>query len=77
MDTRTPLMARLKAGFFIREMFDRFKNKSNGNLNPDRSMWIYSAHDGTIVNILTTLGLFEVNLPKIFLFIFLSNEFIK
>lgn len=61
MPTNTKLLARLKAGFFVREVYERFIEKSNGTLSPDRRLWIYSAHDSTIANILNTLGLFEVD----------------
>lgn len=62
MPTNTKLLARLKAGFFVREVYERFIEKSNGTLSPDRKLWIYSAHDSTIANILNTLGLFEVDI---------------
>lgn len=60
MRTNTKQLARLKVGFFIREIFGRFSQKMDGTLSPDRSVWIYSAHDTTIANVLNTLGLFEV-----------------
>lgn len=53
-------MARIKSGFLIKEMFERFAQKMNQTLKPDRSLWIYSAHDATIANLLNSLGLFEV-----------------
>lgn len=49
-----------KVGFLIREMFDRFKQKSLSQLNPDRSLWIYSGHDTTIINVLSVLNIYEV-----------------
>lgn len=63
LSTATPEMGRLKAGFLIREIFDRFNNKINGDLSPDRSVWIYSAHDSTIANVLNTLELFQPHFP--------------
>lgn len=42
MATNTELLARLKAGFLIREIFDRFTMKANSTLRPDRSLWVYS-----------------------------------
>lgn len=33
--------------------------KKNGILNPDRKLWIYSAHDGTIVHLLDTMKLYD------------------
>lgn len=58
--TETPEMARLGAGFLIREMLDRFKKKIASVLMPDRSIWMYSTHDTTIPHILNSLGLFDV-----------------
>lgn len=60
MQTNKKLQARLKAGFLIREMLQHFTMKANSTLTPDRSMWIYSAHDKTVANLLNALGLFEV-----------------
>lgn len=58
--TYTRHLARLKMGPLIKEMFQRFADKSKGKLNPDRSVWIYSAHDTTVANVLNTLKLFDV-----------------
>lgn len=58
--TNTKLLARLKTGFLIREILQRFSMKIDSTLSPDRSLWIYSAHDSTLANVLNTLGLFEV-----------------
>lgn len=60
MATNTKQLARLKVGFLLREILDRFTMKSSSTLSPNRSLWIYSAHDGTIANVLNALGLFEV-----------------
>lgn len=59
-NTYTPKLARLKTGFLIKEIFQRFSNKSASLSNPKQSMWIYSAHDTTVANLLNSLGLFEV-----------------
>lgn len=60
MDTNTKLLARLKAGFLIREIFERFTMKKDSTLTPNRVLWVYSAHDETIINVLNALNLFEV-----------------
>lgn len=65
-NTYTPKLARLKVGFLIKEMFQRFSNKSLSLSNPKQSVWIYSAHDTTVANLLNALGLFEVQ-PNIIL----------
>lgn len=61
--TITTQLARLKSGFLIREIYDRFIAKSQSKLLPNRSLWIYSAHDSTIENILNSLGLFRSRNP--------------
>lgn len=59
LQTQTPSMSRLLMGFLIKEMFERFENKSKLLLDPNRSMWIYSAHDTTIGRLLNVLGLLD------------------
>lgn len=56
----TPQLARLKSGFLLKEMLERFSQKINSTLQPNRSVWFYSGHDVTILNMLNSLGLFEV-----------------
>lgn len=56
----TPELARLKSGFLLKEMLDHFTQKINSTLTPNRSVWLYSGHDLTILNMLNSLGLFEV-----------------
>lgn len=55
----TPELARFASGFLIKEILDNFSQKANSTLNPDRSLWIYSGHDYSIVNALNSLGLFK------------------
>lgn len=57
----TKEMQRLKGGFLLREMLERFTNKSESKLKPDRSLWIYSAHDLNIIYLLSSLNLYEVS----------------
>lgn len=56
----TPDLARLKSGFLLKEMLKHFSQKINSTLKPNRSLWLYSGHDLTILNMLNSLGLFEV-----------------
>ncbi|XP_023293172.2 prostatic acid phosphatase isoform X1 [Lucilia cuprina] len=63
LSTYTRQMARLKAGPLIKEMLERFVDKSKGKLNPNRSLWIYSAHDTTVANVLNTLKLYDLHSP--------------
>lgn len=61
--TNTPLMARLKAGPLVKEILERFRAKASGKLRPDRSVWVYSAHDTTVANLLNALRLFDLHNP--------------
>uniref|UniRef100_A0A6M2E009 acid phosphatase n=1 Tax=Xenopsylla cheopis TaxID=163159 RepID=A0A6M2E009_XENCH len=61
--TRTDLLKRLKTGPLLKEILLRFKDKIRGKLTPNRSLWIYSAHDTTVANILNTLGAFYPHNP--------------
>lgn len=55
-------MKKIKAGYLLKTIFDRFTNKTQSTLKPDRNLWLYFAHDITIVNVLNSLGLFEVHI---------------
>lgn len=57
----TDEMKKIKGGFLIKEILDRFRNKTLSILQPDRSLWFYSAHDLTIARVLNALNLYEVN----------------
>lgn len=59
-NTTTPILARLKIGFLFREILDRFEQKIQSKLQPNRNLWIYSAHDSTIASVLNSIGLFKV-----------------
>lgn len=60
LDTSTPFLAKIKSGFLLKDILDRFMNKSRAILDPDRSFWVYSGHDITISRILNTLGILKV-----------------
>lgn len=62
VQTGTKLMARLKYGFLLREILERFTMKANSTLSPDRRLWVYSAHDLTISGLLNTMGLFKASI---------------
>ncbi|XP_017495058.1 PREDICTED: venom acid phosphatase Acph-1-like, partial [Rhagoletis zephyria] len=61
--TYTRRMARLKIGPLIKEMLHRFADKARGSLKPNRSVWIYSAHDTTVANVLNALKLYNLKSP--------------
>lgn len=50
---------RLLTGPLITEIIERFYNKINNTLQPDRKMWIYSIHDSTILSFFNTIGYFD------------------
>lgn len=56
--TNTPTLARLQIGFLLKEIFDRSQAKAENNIT--QNLWIYSAHDNTIANVLNALGMFWV-----------------
>lgn len=56
-DTSTPELARLRFGFLMKQIVDRFIEKSTSP-TAGRSLWLYSAHDITIANILNILGIY-------------------
>lgn len=63
MYTNTKELARLKFGFLLKDIMDRFKRKIESTLKPlERRLWLYTAHDYTISNILNGLGVFEVSI---------------
>lgn len=57
----TVQLKRLKSGFLLKEILDRFKSKTLSTLTPDLLLYLYSGHDTTVANMLNSLGLFEVN----------------
>ncbi|XP_052899649.1 prostatic acid phosphatase [Anopheles moucheti] len=61
--TNTTQLARLKMGPLVKEMLHRFRSKAKGTLKPNRSVWMYSAHDVTVANLLNALRIFELHNP--------------
>lgn len=55
----TPELARFASGFLFKEMLEHFSQKATSTLQPDRSFWMYSGHDFSIVNALNSLGLYK------------------
>lgn len=62
-NTYTRKLARFKSGPLLKEILERFRDKSKSKLKTNRSLWIYSAHDTTVANMLNTLNLFEYHTP--------------
>lgn len=62
MYTNTKQLARLKGGYLLKDILERFSQKIKLTLKPlERKLWLYAAHDYTIANILNGLGVFEVS----------------
>lgn len=57
--SQTSEMQKLKSGFLLKKIMERFSHKINSTLSPNRSLWLYYAHDITITNMLSTLGFFK------------------
>lgn len=55
--TATDDMKKFYSGFLLKEMFERFSSKLNSTLSPNRSLWLYFAHDFTIEEVVNDLGL--------------------
>lgn len=51
-----PKLVRVRSGFLLKEMLERFVAKSKGKLEPDRSLYMYSAHSSTITTLLNGMG---------------------
>lgn len=60
INTHTRQLARLKAGPLLKDVLSRLETKHKRQLKPDRNVFIYSAHDTTVANLLNTLKLFQV-----------------
>lgn len=56
----TPSLARLKFGYLLKEMLENFSQKINSTLEPNQSVWLYSGHDLTILNVLNGLRIHDV-----------------
>lgn len=57
--TETHLMKRIKGGAFLTEIIKKMQNKRKRNLSPDRKIFLYSAHDVTLVNVMNSLGILD------------------
>ena len=59
--SRTPTLATIRVGFLLKEIVEHCLSKIAGTLSPDRSVYLYSAHDSVVSNLLNVLGIFDVN----------------
>lgn len=60
-------LKKIKPGYLLKSIFDRIRSKIQSTLKPDRKLFMYFAHDITIVTILNGLGLYKVNIILVFL----------
>lgn len=60
--TPTAEMKKIISGYLLKEILDRCSQKMQSTLSPDRSLWLYFAHDVTILNMLNSLNLYEVRI---------------
>ncbi|KAL0099652.1 hypothetical protein PUN28_019804 [Cardiocondyla obscurior] len=63
LESYNKILQRLKSGPLVKEMIHHMVKKAQNTLQPDRKLWIYSAHDETVANMLMTLDLFEPHCP--------------
>lgn len=47
-------LVRIRSGFLLKEMLERFRAKQSGKVDPN--LWMYSAHSSTISTLLNGLG---------------------
>ncbi|XP_031636524.1 uncharacterized protein LOC116349297 [Contarinia nasturtii] len=60
LHSSTNYQKKIKAGYLLKDIFDRFSAKIHSTLSPDRTIYLYFAHDITITNVLNSLGLYNV-----------------
>lgn len=59
--TNSDEMKKFFSGFLLNEILNRFSSKLESTLKPDRSMWLYFAHDLQIQFMLNSLGINTVS----------------
>lgn len=57
--TETPFMKKIKGGALVTEILDQMLKKRSGLLHPERSLFIYSGHDVTLVNVMRAVGVID------------------
>lgn len=51
------------AGKLLGEIMHHMLEKTKKTLNPDRKLWVYSAHDDNIISMLKILGIYYPHMP--------------
>lgn len=62
--TETPFMKKVKGGALLTEILDHMTSKRSRTLTPNRSIFIYSGHDVTLVNLMRALGIIDQTAMK-------------
>lgn len=62
--TETPFMKKVKGGALLTEIIDQMTKKRSRTLTPDRSIFIYSGHDVTLVNLMRALNIIDQTTMK-------------
>ncbi|XP_058467681.1 lysosomal acid phosphatase [Malaya genurostris] len=62
--TETPLMKKIKGGAIVSELLDNMLKKRAGILMPERSIFVYSGHDVTLVNLMRALNVIDQTTGK-------------
>lgn len=57
--TVTDEMKKLRSGFLLKEILDRFSSKSESVLMPDRSLWFYFAHGDILSSLFSSFFLWN------------------
>lgn len=60
INAATTEMQMYKAGYLLQEIFTRCLNKSESKLTPDRTVWMYFAHDFIMIYVMKALGIYSV-----------------
>ncbi|KAK7794415.1 hypothetical protein R5R35_010392 [Gryllus longicercus] len=59
----TPLLQRLKSGPLLKELISNMEKAIYEGSGIGKKMYMYSAHDSTVANLLMTLGVFDAHSP--------------
>ncbi|KAJ6638288.1 Lysosomal acid phosphatase [Pseudolycoriella hygida] len=62
--TETPFMKKVKGGALLTEIMEHMTKKRSRTLTPDRSIFIYSGHDVTLVNLMRALDIIDQTTKK-------------
>jgi len=67
-----PILKKLSSGVLLNEIVNHMKLKQSNKMKPDIKLWIYSAHDTNVANLLNSLNVFNYILPPYTASVFLE-----